>query len=249
MRMNPNIPKSEHLKWTGAFYNDNLAFDHYEILMINRVPKKERSVETKLMTTKWFDYRLMHPMYATYYFYHLYVKEYQAYWAKTINFEAAPFIYPFKGEARLDFLKAREAMSIWRLRQAADTLGIRYEFFIKTAFNKMYRMIAGGRVIPPRPSMFNKEDFIADIYVAWLDNCKATLQFACSPYFQVVNFDHSLIQREHERFMVEQVKQRSVPYYSLSACLHTYELISIETAVQNFDQQTLQMAINHTIDF
>lgn len=247
--MNPSVPKSEYLNWVGEFYNDNLAFDHYEILMINKIPKKERKIETELMTTKWFDYRLMHPMYASYYFFDLYVKEFQAFWAKAINFEAAPFITPFKGEARKDFLKAREGLSIWRLRQKADMLGIRYDFFLKTAFNKIHRMQAGGRVVPPRPSMFNSEDLLAEIHLEWLAMCKASLQIACSPYFYVSNFNHSLIQRDHEKFVMDQVAQRSVPHYSLASCLHQYEVVRIESALQRFDEQTVQMAIKHSIEF
>ena len=183
--MNPNVPKSEYLDWIEMFYCDNLTFDHYEILTINNIPKKDRKNESELMQTKWFDYRIMHPMYATYYFYHLYVKAYQAFWRKSINSESASFIFPFKGEARLDFLKAREKLSIWRLRQSADMLGIRYEFFLTTAFNKMHRMQAGGRVIAPRPAMFNKEEFLAEILLSWEEMQRTSLQTACSPYFKV----------------------------------------------------------------
>lgn len=247
--MNPSVPKSEYLRWTGEFYCNNLAFDHYEILMINKIPKKERKIETELMTTKWFDYRLMHPMYATYYFYHLYIKEFQAFWAKAINFETSSFIYPFKGDARLDFMKAREALSIWRLRQKADLLGIRYDFFLKTAFNKIHRMQAGGRIIPPRPAMFNKEELLAEIHNEWLAMCKASLQIACSPYFTVLNFNNSLMQREHESFVLDQVAQRTIPYYSLSSCLHLYEVVSIESALQRFDFNIVQLAINESISY
>lgn len=247
--MNPSIPKSEHLNWTGEFYNDNLAFDHYEILMINHIPKKERKIETELMATKWFDYRLMHPMYATFYFYDLFAKEYQAYIAKNINIESAPFIFPFKGEAKRNFLKAKEGLTVWRLRQKADMLGIRYDFFLKMAFSKIYRMKAGGRVIPPRPSQLGGEDLLAEIHLSWEAMCKASLQVACSPYFHVSNYNHSLIQRDHERFVMSQVAQRSVPHYSLASCLHDFEVVRIEAAMQNFDQQTLSMAINHSINF
>lgn len=246
--MNPNIPKSEYLDWVQEFYCDNLAFDHYEILTISHIPLKDRKSESELMTTKWFDYRLMHPMYATYLFYHLYTKEYQSFWAKSINHEAAPYIYPFKGEGRKDFLKAREALSIWRLRQKADMLGIRYEFFLKTAFNKIHRMQAGGRVIPPRPSMFNKEDLLAEIHLEWEAMKMASLQIACSPYFRISNFNLSLIQREHEKHILEQIASRRISYYSLSHCLHELEVVSIESALQRFDSSTIEMAINETIN-
>ncbi len=247
--MNPSVPKSECLEWTGEFYCDNLAFDHYEILMINGIPFKERKCEAELMTTKWFDYRLMHPMYATYYFYHLYVKEFQAFWRKAINYESADFIYPFKGDGRLDFMKAKEKLSIWRLRQKADWLGIRYDFFLKTAFNKIHRMQAGGRIVPPRPAMFNNADLLAIIVNEWSAMCKASLQIACSPYFQVSNFNNSLIQRDHESFVMNQVAQRSIPYYSLSHCLHEREVIRIESALQRFDQNMVQLAINESLVF
>lgn len=247
--MNLNIPKSEYLAWQESFHNDNLTFDHYEILTVSKVPPKDRKTEASLMSSKWHDYRLMHPMMATYYFYHLYVKEFQAFLAKTVNKDTAAFIFPFKGEGRKDFLKAREAMSIWRLRQQADLLGIRYDFFLKTAFSKMYRMIANGRVVPPRPAMFNKVEFLAEVQLEWEAIRKAVIQFACSPYFKVSSFENSLMQLDYERYMVEQVKTRRIPYYSLSACLHKYEVIRIETALREFDLQTVQLAINESIDF
>jgi hypothetical protein len=247
--MNVNVLRSEHLAWLPSFFNDNLAFDHYEILTVNKVPLKDRKKESELMASKWFDYRLMHPMMATYYFYHLYVQEFQAFLAKTVNRDTATFIFPFKGEARFDFLKAREALSIWRLRQQADLLGIRYEFFLKTAFNKMYRMIANGRVVPPRPAMFNKVEFLSEIHIEWEAMCKAVIQFACSPYFTVSCFENSLMQLDYESYMVRQVWSRRIPYYSLSACLHKYEAIRIERAFKEFDPQTIQLAINESVEF
>ena len=71
--MSQALPK--YLDWAGHFYGDGLDLEHYEILTVQYIPKKERAAETHLMTTKWFDYRLMHPMKANYYFFRLYKNE------------------------------------------------------------------------------------------------------------------------------------------------------------------------------
>ncbi|WP_252512868.1 hypothetical protein [Acinetobacter brisouii] len=238
------LPKQKHLRWMGDFYANNFTFDHYEILTIANVPKKERKIEASLMTTKWHDYRLMHPMMATYYFYHLCTQAYRKFWASCINSEQADHVHIFKKEGRLDFLKARESMSIWRLRQLADTLGIRYEFFLNAAFSKVYRMQLHGRIIAPRPSMLRSEELTEKIQQAWSETCEASLQISCSPYFKVSNYIASKAQIDHEQFVIDQIKRRKCPHYALAACLYQYEVVRIETALACFDETTVRLAIS-----
>src|SRR5690606_1370421 len=123
-QVTPN--QHQYLNWTGGLFGDGLDLEHYEIMMMQYVPAKDRKIEAELMTTKWFDYRLMHPVQATYYFYRQYKDAYREYYRRAINYEAAAFVKPTKQH---DFLLSREAMSFWRLRQAVDALGIRYDFF------------------------------------------------------------------------------------------------------------------------
>lgn len=240
--MKPN--HQNNAEWSGHFFGSGLDLKHYEILMMKRIPAKERKIEADLMTTKWFDYRLMHPMEATYYFLRKYKEAYRDFYRKAINHEAAPFVKPIKQH---DFLESREVLSFWRLRQAIDALGMRYEFFLNFAFNRCRKIIANGRPLPPRPTQLKSEEMLTDAYVAWQAHCDATLQIACSPYFTVANYINSQMQIDYEEFIVQQIKRRRVPHFSLSACLYLYDALRIETALNCFDTYVVQDAMNHAI--
>lgn len=234
---------SDNLGWSGHFYGSGLDLEHYEVLMVQYVPAKDRKIETQLMASKWFDYRLMHPMEATYYFFHKYKEAYRNFYRKAINFEAAQFVKPIKER---DFLLSREAMSFWRLRQAVDALGMRYEFFLNYAFDQK-RILANGRPLPPRPAQLKTEEILTNAYLAWEDLCKGSLQIACSPIFTAAQYTHAAMQVAYEDFIVAQIKQRRVPQYALSTCLYLYDAIRIERALLEFDEQTVRMAIDHVM--
>lgn len=210
------------LNWADHFYGDGLDFEHYEILMVQHIPKKERKLETQLMTTKWFDYRLMHPMMATYYFFRLYRNEYRNFYRKAIDHLAADFVRPIKEQ---DFLLSREAMSFYRLRQTVDALGMRYDFFLSVAFDKCFKVIANGRPLPPRPAQLKKEDLALEVYQEWLLVCKANLQIAKSPYFTTTHFQNTPSQCAYEDFIVKQIQIRERPHYALGSCLYRFEAL------------------------
>lgn len=230
----------KYLDWAEHFFGDGLDLEHYEILMMQRIPKKERKSETHLMTTKWFDYRLMHPMQATYYFFRLYKDEYRNFYRKAIDHNAADFVLPTKER---DFILSREALSFWRLRQAADAFGIRYDFFLKIAFDKCFKIISNGRPLPPRPMHLKTDELLFQIQVAWEELCQASLQIAKSRYFTASNFHNSAMQRDYEDFIIEQVRMRQRPHYALGTCLYRYEALRIEKAMECFDEITLVNAI------
>lgn len=234
---------SDNLGWSGHFYGSGLDLEHYEILMVQYVPAKDRKLETQLMETKWFDYRLMHPMEATYYFFQKYKDAYRNFYRKAINHEAAQFVKPVKER---DFLQSREAMQFLRLRQAIDALGMRYEFFLNYAFDKK-RILANGRPLPPRPAQLKNEEILTDAYLAWEDLCKGSLQIACSPHFTASQYRQSSMQVAYENFIVDQIKCRRVPHYALSTCLYMYDAIRIERALEEFDEQTVRSAVDYTL--
>lgn len=228
--------------WLGHFYGGNLGFQHYEVLTIQHIPFKEYKGEAELMASKWFDYRRLHPMQATYYFVKCYTQAYQNFYRKAINAEVAPFVRCIKEK---DFLEAKERLSIWRLRRLCDQLGVRYDFFLNFAMNHHYRMVAdGGKVYPPRPAhLLRNEDMIADAVIAWEEQCQATLQIATDPYYRTSQFVGSRDQLDHEAFVIGQIKQRKVPQYALHAAMYLFDVVRIEEALRHFDEPVVRAAI------
>lgn len=237
----PQVPKS--LFWAGNYYGSQLLPDHYEILTVKEIPHKERNGESALMEVKWFDYRLMHPMQATYYFAHLYKQAYKDFIRRSMNYEAAPYVQAFKER---DFLDSRERMSFWRLRRLVDQLGMRYDFFLHFAMNHLHKMIGGGKVYPPRPAMLGKnEDLLEAAVVAWDDLCASSLQIAASSSYRVAQFSHrfSKHQRAHEQFVIKQLRRRRQPHYGLHAAMYLYDVVRIEAALEAFSEETVMRAI------
>lgn len=227
--------------WLGNFFGSNLGFLNYEVLTIQHINYKESRIEPALMETKWFDYRRLHPMQATYYFVKCYNDAYRDFYRKAINAEAAPFV---RGIKEHDFLDAKEKMTFWRLRQNCDKVGLPYDFFLRFAMSRHHRVIGDGKVYAPRPTMFVKnEELFAEAMIAWEEQCAATLQIATDSYYRTSQYTGSRDQQAHEAFVIEQIARRRVPHYALHAAMYLYDVVRIEEALRRFDEQTVAMAI------
>lgn len=235
-------PKLPSLFFAGNYFGSHFNHDHYEILTVQHIPRKERDAESALMDKKWFDYRLMHPMQATYYLVHLYRGAYKDFVRRSMNFEAAPYSQAIKER---DFVLAREKLSFWRLRRTIDQLGMRYDFFLRFAMSYLHKMIANGKVYPPRPSMLMKEELLGEALVAWQDMCDSSMQYAQSPSFRVSEFCQCLRadQRAHEQFVIGQIQKRRVPRFGLHAAIYLYDVVSVEAALQAFDPGVVEGAL------
>jgi len=243
-------PKHTHI-WLGSFFGANLGFLNYEVLTIQHIPKKELKDEAALMRTKWFDYRRLHPMQATYLFAECYNRAYGDFMATCVD-KGMRAMRGFKGK---DFLEHREKLSIWRLRQLCDKLGIRYDFFLRHAMRwyalRTFNVHRGEKIslVGPRPSQIaSKDDLITDVMLAWEDAQKTSLQTACDPYYRVTNYIGSEDQRAYEDFIVAQIKTRRHRHYSLHAALYIYDAVRVEEAIRQFGAECVEKAINEVPD-
>lgn len=227
--------------WLGHYFGGALSLPHYEVLTIQHIPAKERKDEASLMRSKWFDYRRLHPMQATYYFVKCYNDAYRDFTRMAIDAERAPYARGIKGH---DFLEAREKLAFWRLRRLCDQFGMPYHFFLSFAMRWLHKMVGDGKVYAPRPAMLGKnEELIADALLAWEEQCEVSLQIASDAYYRVSNFTGSDDQLAHEAFVIKQIQARRVKHYSLHAALYVYDVVRLEEALRQFPQQTVEQAI------
>jgi hypothetical protein len=234
--------KQERSTWLGNFFGGNLGFLNYEILTIQHIPVKEMKAEAELMGLKWFDYRQLHPMKATYYFAKCYTVAYQDFYRKSLNAEAAQYVRFLKGH---DFLEARENKSIWKLRQLCDRMGMRYDFFLGFAMKRHHKMMdCTGKIYAPRPAhLLCNEELIADAMLAWEEQCQISMQVARNPWYRVSNFNGHKDQLAHEAFVIAQINTRQHKQYSLHAALYLYDTVRIEEALRQFDAGLVDLAI------
>src|SRR4051812_30836313 len=94
--------------------------------------------ERDLMEFKWFDYRFMTPFQATEAFATAYLAAYRRKWSTYLSTEEAANKKAFRaGDWRSD---RSERTSCWKARQAADLLGMPYDFFCEQALEFALRI-------------------------------------------------------------------------------------------------------------
>jgi hypothetical protein len=218
----------------GYFYGHELTFLDCEVIALSRIPSNLRKKEAELMRTRWFDYRRLHPTKATYLFAHAYNKAYQNCVA-VMKDVGLRFMKGYKGADALD---VHEKLSFWRARQLVDSLGIRYDFFLRKA---MDWHIEAGWIQPPRPShLASNPDMITDVMMAWEEECAARLQFPLDDRYKVRNWFGHIDQRDWEAWLVKQIMTRRHPQYGLHAALYIERVLRIETAIQSFERGVLE---------
>lgn len=226
-------------EWFGDFYGHDLSFLSCEVKAIANIEGKLLKREPELLTMKWFDYRRMHPTKASYLFAQCYQKAYQDFMVTTFDHARGRFMRPFKGGE--DFMNAREKKALWQLRQTADQLGTRYDFFLRFA---MKWKVAHNWHHAPRPSHINANDeLLADMALAWEEECRNSLQICKDERYQAVNWFGHADQIAYERFLIGQIKQRAHHHFSLSAALYTHGVLRIEAALAEFAPGTIEQAI------
>lgn len=227
-------------EWFGEFYGHDLHFLHCEVLAIQNIPAKLLKKEPELHATRWFDYRRMHPTKATYLFYAMYVRAYRDFITKTRDRGMGSGILPFKG-VKGDFMNAKEKQALWRLRQVADSLGLRYDFFLRFAMN--WKIEHNWHHVPRPVHLAANEEMLADCMLAWEQECRNSLQLCKDERYLAQNFFGHADQLAYEAFIVGQIKTRAHPKYSLHAALYTYGVLRIEAALMHFSRDQVEAAL------
>lgn len=211
----------------STFYGQDIDFLDCESLALS-IPKEMLAAEVELYSTKWFDYRDYHPVYATYLFAHHYENVYRRKYAEIRDLAMSTEISPLRAE---ELFKSPELNSVWNARQAADRIGVTYEFYIGHAMNKC---LANGHKFIPRPSQLYTEQMVDDVKEAWEEYCKNTLQ---------IIQEQSQIGTEHTQdWYIAQLKKRPSPEYAASRLL-ALGLVSFERLVTNFSEAMANKAL------
>ncbi len=247
--------------WLGPFYGDD--FDHVKLesIVLERVDPKLIEKEAELMSVKWFDYRRIHCLQATYYFAEVYKQAYKEFMHVAFDADMAsgiegvfkrPKISKRDGVTKLktkentpDFMDTREFQAYWKLRQTADELRVPYTFFMTHAnkwhLEKCYREKA---IFPPRPGhITSKEELLVQIASAWEDEKDVRIQYAGDPYFTADEYDGSQNHQDYERFILSQIENREASkQYALATALYTRRAIRESAAEEHFGEDLLNRA-------
>ena len=214
---------------------EGLDFEALEKLTIAKIPSKDLDDEADLMRTKWFDYQTMHPLEATYQF----VIQYRIAYSNNIkaNFDAVGAQYKV-GTKKKDFLHTREALAFWRARQIADSIGCRYDFFIKYA---MDWFSSCGWKQPPRPShLYSNSEMLLDLTERWTDVCQGSLQIPTNECYKAENYEGMPHQKRWEEWITDIIAKKTVRKFSLYTLVVEEKVLRKQAVAEKFGEAALE---------
>lgn len=215
------------------FYGDHFTDDDCELIALTQIHAQHLEGEAAAMQSKWFDYRMMPHVRATYWFARCYNQAYQNFFAETRDKDTAKMI---RGIHHEDVFKSRDKTAVHLARQAFDMIGVRYEFGLSFA---MQRFLDRGWKSMPRPNQLYGEELIEDMADAWRIECSARLQIPTNPMFLAENYTGTRIQREFHEWLFQQINRRSVRHLGLGQAVYVAKVLPESIAAEKYGEGLL----------
>ena len=210
---------ADPVEYLGPFAGSELSRQTADERTIALIPHELLAPEVQLFTKKWYDYRRLHPMVATYYFVSCYSEAYRQAMVKAFDCERGQYRKGVKG----DFLDKKERLSFWRLRQMADGMGMPYPVFLRACMS--HYLDDTGWLHVPRPSHLGSGTATVAAYEEWNDLCRHRLQIPADPFYRADAYIGHPYQDECEAWLLEQAQRRENPRFAVAALVDTYKTV------------------------
>lgn len=227
----------------GEYFGCELDFIHCEALMLAKIPPAQLEVELERMQTKWWDYRNLHPVKATYLFAHHYNLAYKAVVQMSRDVERGAHMKAWKGKDI--FERKTELTGLWKARQNADALGMRYDFYclqaLKWAEDRNWKNLM-------RPTAMYSDDVTEFLQEAWMTECRARLQVAMHPRYQLVNNFGHVDQEAYRKWALGQVSARQHKEFALHTYMVSNAQLDPAEATEWFGADAVRRALEISLD-
>ncbi|MCG5512875.1 hypothetical protein [Ectothiorhodospira shaposhnikovii] len=237
-QMTTHIPKitvqsTIHGKYTGA----GLSTEVYDAIALGKINPRLFDEEKALFNSKWFDYRRMHPVEATYLFAACYS---HAYAASSIK-RTGKYSPGIRGSRDIFSGKSTNYQALWRARQQADRLGIPYPVFCDSGMAHAERLLWQR---PPRPQHLCCDALQVGIIEGWLDAIKTSVRVPYDAWYRLDNFEGHPYQVAYQDWLCEQIKERRHQEYALATCIFMEKVLSVEVAAKHFPPEVVRRAVD-----
>lgn len=158
---------NKYLPMEAEAFVERMSDAQWDIEVLRHVPLKHRLNEATLYSTKWWDYRPLHPAHAT----ALFAQAYGIAWRQAsdrrfgCSSERWDLVsYPFIDRSWNPFIEAQaRARGFWKARQYCDDGGMPYEFYCQQFFSKAEDYFENL----PRPQEMYRRDVILPVLEDW----------------------------------------------------------------------------------
>jgi len=184
----------------------NLSNERYDEIFMQHVKKEWQAYEGSLYRSKWFDYRFVNPVMATYIYCHHYEVIYRRIYRKTIDLRISEHIKVLKHE---DLFSCSSSFisGMWRGRQHADAMGMPYQVYIEMAFNDRLRF--WRRAYLPQPQMLYSGDLTRNVGEEWEKHQSGILYTGKHAAYKNENYHDLPAQNDHHEWLLAQADKRA----------------------------------------
>jgi hypothetical protein len=216
---------------------------HEEIERMFRINRKWLKHEALLYTGKWFDYRFISPVKATYLYAHELKKTYQVFYKRYMDAARAPYVSPFKGEDFFADAKPMRVSGIWRGRQIADALCMPYDIYLNFAFDSNLKY--WNQAYLPRPNTLYSDLVTDRAQKGWKDLIADRLWYSKLPQYQNRNFQGTREQLAHHDWIFAQTEAKFNPPQRLAELIYRDQVLPAEIVAQRLGQERFDDILEH----
>lgn len=196
-----------------------------------RIDPEHREGEAHLMRVRWFDYRQMHPVTATYFFAECYRLQTAKFYEQMVDIRTVEEARAFTPD---DIFMSRDLTAMWLARRCADEHSLPYPFVLRFAQDRFFARTQHNF---PRPNQLYGEEFEIDLLAAWRELLARSLTVAESPRYRMKAWQGALDQAQHVKFVVDQIRARPAPRHRLIARMLRDDVLSVGIAASQFSEQ------------
>ena len=221
----------------GVELYEGLTTEEMDSVVIDAIPRDLVARETELMRSKWFDYRILHPWQATALFLEAYRSEHA--WIMRKREDVTTHWFR-KGIslAKLHNGSPTQLTSLWKARQAVDSICVPYDFFCRSLLDWAEQRNWSQL---PRVNQLYAEEHVEVARELWEDGKRYRLRTATEPCYHR-DAGEEWYQRDYRLFLVEQVRMRACKEFALASLLYQHEHLSENDVIQHFGHDALRRA-------
>lgn len=221
------------------------------------------AVEGPLFRGKWFDYRFMNPVQATYLYAHEFVKAYRRNFSINIDSRRGPHVTPVNVEVLFDISgdlspkeitkRKQRASGIWRGRMVADAMGMPYDIYLDRAFHWTLRYWQQRTL--PRPQQLYSDMVVDRAGIDWEQRQKDEFFYSTLPqykngfYYEAISRlsgDATLLhsQNAHHDWLLDQSKDRPNGHAFLAQMIFHDQVLPLEKAKSFLDDNGFERVMS-----
>ena len=215
-------------EYVGSFKSS----EQYSLNVLLSIDAKLTHGESDLFVTKWWDYKRLHPMDATFIFAHYYAEQMKTEMNRRKGHNRRGYYKALKSPSLLKCSK-KEITGIWKARQKADELGIPYDFYCAAATK--YADKFKWKHLPRPWQMYGQSSkyvgeewyktMVQYITDAWAERTAAEPQFSKDDFYKIENFSKHVYQVRHQLAVLTYIDTLQSKHIAMYSFIHKDKIL------------------------